>query len=330
MKIQTAAFLALTTLFAFGCSSTDVKPVNSSGGVVADAGPGPTPDSGVPVTKKDIVDTAIANGSFKTLVALVGAAGLAETLKGAGPFTVLAPTDAAFAKLEAANPGISAELQKPASKALLTKILTYHVIGAKADSKAVIALDKKAAGSLEGENLRIDIVSSKVVINKGANESTVSTPDVEATNGIIHVVDTVILPPTFLAKDDIIATATSPGAAALGPFTTLAAALTGADLITTLQGPGPFTVFAPTDAAFAKLGAGAPTGEALKQILLFHVSPGLAGSVKVTTAADLPTVNGKKVAFAGGKLNGEAGFTTTDIACKNGIIHVIDTVIVPK
>jgi transforming growth factor-beta-induced protein len=326
MKIQTAAFLALTTLFAFGCSSTDVKPVNSSGGVIADGG---APDTGV-VAKKDIVDTAVANGSFKTLATLLGAAGLVETLKGAGPFTVLAPTDDAFAKLEAANPGISATLQKPESKALLTKILTYHVIGAKADAKAVTGLDGKAAGSLEGENLRIDVVAGKVVINKGAAQSNVTATDVEATNGIIHVVDTVILPPTFLAKDDIIAVATSDAAKALGPFTSLAKALTDADLIKTLQGDGPFTVFAPTDAAFAKLGAGAPTGAALKDILVFHVSPGLAGSVKVTSGSPLDTVNGKKVAFTGGKLNGEAGFTATDIACKNGIIHIIDTVIVPK
>lgn len=136
--------------------------------------------------KKDIVDTAVAAGSFKTLVAAVKAAGLAETLKGPGPFTVFAPTDEAFAKLPA---GTVDDLLKPENKAKLTAILTYHVLSGK-----VMAADVKTmeATTVEGSKAKVKVADGKVTVDK----ATVTKTDIEATNGVIHVIDTVLMPPT--------------------------------------------------------------------------------------------------------------------------------------
>jgi uncharacterized surface protein with fasciclin (FAS1) repeats len=135
--------------------------------------------------KKDVVDTAVEAGSFKTLVAAVQAAGLVETLKGKGPFTVFAPTDDAFAKLPA---GTVESLLKPENKDKLVSILTYHVVPGRVAS-GDLAGKKTEAKTVQGGTLAIDATSGVKV-----NDATVVTADVEATNGIIHVVDTVILP----------------------------------------------------------------------------------------------------------------------------------------
>ena len=132
--------------------------------------------------EKDIVDTAVAAGQFETLATALQAAGLVETLKGDGPFTVFAPTDAAFAKLPAAD--LKALL---ADKAQLTKILTYHVVAGKVTAADVVKLT--SAKTVEGQSVTID-ASDGVKIN-GAN---VIKADVMASNGVIHVIDTVILP----------------------------------------------------------------------------------------------------------------------------------------
>ncbi len=136
----------------------------------------------------DIVDVAVANGNFKTLVAAVQAAGLVDTLKGEGPFTVLAPTDEAFAKLPA---GTVEGLLKPENKDKLVALLTYHVIPAKAMAADVVKLNGKAVKSVEGSTIAISIVGGKVTLNGKAK---VVIPDVKASNGVIHVIDTVIMP----------------------------------------------------------------------------------------------------------------------------------------
>ena len=136
--------------------------------------------------KKDIVDTAVAAGSFKTLAAALGAAGLVDTLKGPGPFTVFAPTDDAFAKLPA---GTVETLLKPENKAKLTDILTYHVVAGKVDSKAVTKL--KSATALNKKTIKVQVKDGAVILN----ESKVTKADVNCTNGVIHIIDTVLLPP---------------------------------------------------------------------------------------------------------------------------------------
>jgi uncharacterized surface protein with fasciclin (FAS1) repeats len=135
--------------------------------------------------KKDIVDTAVSAGSFKTLVAAVKAAGLVDTLKGPGPFTVFAPTDEAFAKLPA---GTLEELLKPENKEKLVAILTYHVVPGRATAKDVAGMS--STKTVNGKELKLKADDGKVMVGK----ATVIKPDVEASNGVIHVVDTVLLP----------------------------------------------------------------------------------------------------------------------------------------
>jgi uncharacterized surface protein with fasciclin (FAS1) repeats len=134
---------------------------------------------------QDIVDTAVAAGQFKTLAAALGAAGLVDTVKGAGPFTVFAPTDAAFAKLPA---GTVENLLKPENKAQLTAILTYHVVPGKVMAADVVKL--KEAKTVNGKMLQVKVNGSDVMIN----DAKVTATDIAASNGVIHVIDSVVLP----------------------------------------------------------------------------------------------------------------------------------------
>jgi uncharacterized surface protein with fasciclin (FAS1) repeats len=135
--------------------------------------------------KKDIVDTAVAAGSFTTLAKALGAAGLVDTLKGPGPFTVFAPTDAAFAKLPAGT------LEKLlADKEQLTKVLTYHVVAGSVKAADVVKL--KSAKTVEGADVKISVMGKNVMVN----QAHVVKTDILASNGVIHVIDEVILPPS--------------------------------------------------------------------------------------------------------------------------------------
>jgi uncharacterized surface protein with fasciclin (FAS1) repeats len=136
--------------------------------------------------KQDIVDTAVANGQFKTLAAALNAAGLVNTLKGPGPFTVFAPTDDAFAKLP---PGTLDDLLKPENKGKLTAILTYHVVPGAVTSRQGTNL--KEAKTVNGSMLQVSTRDGKVMINN----ADVVKPDIETSNGVIHVIDAVLLPP---------------------------------------------------------------------------------------------------------------------------------------
>jgi uncharacterized surface protein with fasciclin (FAS1) repeats len=134
---------------------------------------------------QDIVDTAVAAGSFKTLVAALKAAGLVDTLKGKGPFTVFAPTDDAFAKLP---PGTVDELLKPENKEKLKAILTYHVVSGKVTAAQAMKLN--SAKTVNGESLNISAEGGTVKIN----DATVTKADIMCSNGVIHVIDTVLMP----------------------------------------------------------------------------------------------------------------------------------------
>ncbi len=139
-----------------------------------------------------IVDVAVANGSFKTLVSAVTAADLAGVLSGPGPFTVFAPTDAAFAKLPA---GTVDTLLKPENKDLLVKILTYHVVSGKVESGTVVTLDGKNVGTVAGQDLIVGVKDGTVTLTDAmGGVSTVTAVDVQASNGVIHVIDTVLMP----------------------------------------------------------------------------------------------------------------------------------------
>lgn len=137
---------------------------------------------------KDIVDTAVAAGDFNTLVAAVKAAGLVDTLKSEGPFTVFAPTDAAFAKLPE---GTLDMLLKPENKDKLAGILTYHVVSGKVKAKDVVTLS--SATTVQGDDVSIMVKDGSVILN---GNSTVIKTDIKTSNGVIHVIDTVIMPPS--------------------------------------------------------------------------------------------------------------------------------------
>jgi len=274
---------------------------------------------------KDIVDTAVADGRFTTLVTAVTAAGLVDTLKGEGPFTVFAPTDDAFAKLPA---GTIEELLKPESKQALTDILLYHVVSGKVMAADVVGLT--SATTVLGKDVAIKVDMGNVYIN----DAQVIITDIETSNGVIHVIDTVILPPAELGTIVDIAVAD-------GRFTTLVAALQAAGLVETLSGEGPFTVFAPTDDAFAKLPAGTVESllkpenlEQLKNILLYHVVSGKVMAADVVGLTSAPTVLGQDVTITvkdgNVYLNDTVQVIITDIEASNGVIHVIDAVLLPK
>ncbi len=272
--------------------------------------------------KKDIVETAMAAGSFGTLATALKTADLTKALKGDGPFTVFAPTDDAFAKLPK---GQVAELLKPENKALLQAILTYHVVAGKLEAKDVVKTT--FAASLNGQRIDVKTNDAGVTVD-GAK---VTATDIQCSNGVIHVIDTVILPST----EDIVEVAVKAGS-----FKTLAAALDAAKLVEALQGTGPFTVFAPTDAAFAALPAGTVEGllkpenkEQLAAILKYHVVPGRVYSETVAAGHEFKTLGGqvlmtrteKKEVFVG-----KARVLSTDIEGSNGVIHVIDSVLLPE
>jgi len=273
-----------------------------------------------PADMADIVDTAVADGRFTTLAAALGAAELVETLKGEGPFTVFAPTDDAFAALPE---GTVESLLLPENKQALTDILLYHVVAGKVMAEDVVSLTE--AETVLGQNVSIKVDMGKVYIN----ESEVIITDIMTSNGIIHVIDAVLLP-----KDDIVDTAVADGR-----FTTLAAALGAAELIETLKGEGPFTVFAPTDDAFAKLPAGTVESlllpenkQQLIDILLYHVVAGKVMAEDVVTLTEAETVLGQNVSIKveNGKVYiNDSEVIITDIVTSNGVIHVIDTVLLP-
>ena len=283
----------------------------------------PTTATTTATAKSTIVETAVAAGSFKTLVAAVQAAGLVDTLNGTGPFTVFAPTDEAFAKLPA---GTLEMLLKPENKAKLAAILTYHVVPGAVKAADVVKL--KNAGTVNGQRVDIKVDGAKVTVD-GAN---VVTTDIACSNGVIHVIDTVILPVDGTIVDV---------AAKNGSFNTLVAAVKAAGLVETLSGKGPFTVLAPTDAAFAKLPAGTlemllkpENKKQLVDILTYHVVPGVAAySDAVVKMTEVPTVLGSPIAVkvVAGKvmLNG-ATVVIADVEATNGVIHVVDTVILPS
>ncbi|HOZ37622.1 MAG TPA: fasciclin domain-containing protein [Anaerolineaceae bacterium] len=276
-------------------------------------------------TLSDIVDTAVADGRFTTLAAALGAAELVDTLKGEGPFTVFAPTDDAFAKLPE---GTVETLLLPENLDQLKSILLYHVVSGKVPAADVVTLT--SADTVLGEAVTIKVDMGKVYLNDTVE---VIITDIEASNGVIHVIDSVLLPPAKLS--DIVDTAVADGR-----FTTLAAALGAAELVDTLKGEGPFTVFAPTDDAFAKLPEGTvetlllPENlDQLKSILLYHVVSGKVPAADVVTLTSADTVLGEavtiKVDMGKVYLNDTVEVIITDIEASNGVIHVIDSVLLP-
>ena len=272
------------------------------------------------VTTNTIVDIAVGNPDFSTLVSALTAADLVSTLQGDGPFTVFAPTNAAFEKLP---PETLADLLKPENKSQLAAILTYHVVA-----------DELDAAEVTSESLLPTVQGSKAKITTDGgpkiNGANITSTDIAADNGIIHIIDTVIMPPGSIAEI---------AAADPDTFSTLLTAVTAADLGASLSDPNAkLTVFAPTNAAFAKIPEAdlekllLPENKAvLTEVLLYHATAGEYEASQVVAESSLPTLQGNDAAIStdgGPKIDG-ASITSTDIPASNGIIHVIDTVMMP-
>ncbi|REJ89918.1 MAG: fasciclin domain-containing protein [Planctomycetota bacterium] len=271
--------------------------------------------------KKDIVATAAEAGSFKTLAAALEAAGLVEALQGDGPFTVFAPTDDAFADLPE---GTVENLLQPENKEALVGVLTYHVVKGSVMAEQVVKLD--GATTLNGQRVDIKVSDEGVKVDAAQVVKT----DIKCSNGVIHAIDAVILP----ATDDIPTTA-----AKAGTFKTLLAAAEAADLVGALSSEGPLTVFAPTDEAFAALPDGTVENllkpenqDQLAAILQYHVISGRVYSDAALKAGKAKTLQGAEVHISvddGVAQVNEAALVATDIDASNGVIHVIDQVILP-
>lgn len=276
---------------------------------------------------KDIVQTAIDDGRFTVLVEALQKADLVDTLKGAGKFTVFAPTDDAFVAL-LSDLGITKD--QLLSNKRLTQVLLYHVLSG--DVKSTDLSNDMMATTLQGEKVKVSITGSEVKIN----DSKVIVADIETTNGTIHAIDKILVPAAFSIKDDTVVDV----ALSSDNFSILVAALTKADLVDTLKGDGPFTVFAPTNAAFEallkKLNITADqllNHPDLSKVLLYHVVSGKVMSTGITDGLVVETLNkGQKLSFKLGSviINGNVNVTTADLEALNGVVHVIDAVLVPE
>ena len=274
-------------------------------------------------TGKTIVELAAATPELSTLVTALKAADLVGTLSGKGPFTVFAPTNEAFAALPT---GVLANLLKPENKAQLVDLLTYHVAAGAVHAKDL--MDMQMLTTVEGKNVTVRTASSTVFINSAK----VITADVGASNGVVHIINTVLTVPSGPSSKNIVELAV-----ATPELSTLVAAVKAADLVGTLSGKGPFTVFAPTNEAFAALPTGVlanllkPENKAqLVDLLTYHVAAGAVHAKDLMDMQMLTTVEGKNVTVRTASSTvfiNSAKVITADVGASNGVVHIIDTVL---
>lgn len=260
---------------------------------------------------EDIVDKAVSAG-FSTLATALTEASLIDALKAEGPFTVFAPTDAAFDALPEGT--LAALLADPEA---LAEVLTYHVVSGRVYARDLDGV--VSSPTLAGYPVLFDLSDGAKI-----NGVDISSTDILTTNGVIHVIDEVLLPPA----GDIVDIAVAAG------FNTLATALTEASLVDALRADGPFTVFAPTDDAFAALPDGVlddllDDTELLTDILLYHVVSGQIFSGDLSDGTTAETLQGQSITvdLSEGVMIDDASVTSADIIATNGVIHVIDEVL---
>ena len=270
---------------------------------------------------KDIPTNASETGNHNSLVAALAHAGLVDTLSGNGPFTVFAPTDQAFT-----DAGIDlANFDTDEANQTLVDILTYHVISGEVLSSSLT--DGMSVETLNGDNVTIGVGDNVTI-----NDATVTTADVVSSNGVIHVIDKVLMPPED-GPEDIPTIASSTGV-----HDVLVDAIIQAGLLTTLSGDGPYTIFAPTDQAFIDAGINLDnfTGEdgiaALGNVLAYHVTMGNVMSGDLSNGQFVTMLNQQQVRIGvtpGGVIVNDASVTQADVVASNGVIHVIDKVLMP-
>jgi uncharacterized surface protein with fasciclin (FAS1) repeats len=289
-----------------------------------------------PAVVPTIADTVIAGANFTLLKAALTKADLVTTFQGTGTFTVFAPTDDAFKAV-----GVDQAYITAATKEALAGILKFHVLATKVASTDLATADNAEVTTLNGAKAYVTKNAGGVSIN-GAK---VTTPDVAASNGVIHIIDRLILPPTA----DLVSLAQS-----VPTYSLLVAAVVKTGLVSTLQGAGPFTVLAPNNAAFIALGADYATTTAisnldatktaaLKNILLYHVVAARAFSQNLKAGAVPTALAGKSVTVdltSGVKISGVAAGNTANVVVSpvgsynavatNGVVHTIDKVLLPQ
>jgi uncharacterized surface protein with fasciclin (FAS1) repeats len=295
----------------------------------------------MPPAAQSIVVIAAATPDLSSLVAALGFASdnndLVNLLSNTGTFTVFAPTNAAFDALAVELLGAgktAADLLVPSNKALVRAVLEYHVLGAvvkKADIPLGLPIDPVLAGT---DIFKIDLEAGAPVMTDGRNrKSNITATDIMASNGVVHLIDKVILP----ADKNIVETAAS-----LPQFSILVEAVKAAGLTTTLASPGPFTVFAPTNDAFAALLQELHVTKAqllankplLTAVLTYHVLPDQFLKAQVPIGAPIATAQGGTLTVSSSLVitdarNRTSNIAATDVLTKNGVIHVIDKVILP-
>lgn len=322
MRLMSLSVLALATLVS-GCGDDDEPTVNEPG---------------------SIVETAQATPSLSTLVAAVQFASdnddLVTLLSSPGTLTVFAPTNAAFDALAVeltGTPGATgADLLTAANKPLLRSVLQYHVLTTTVNAAGIPF--GKPITSAEGSVFKIDTGSPPTITDGRNRLSKITATDIEASNGVVHLIDKVILP----ADKNIVQTAQALAAGSPGEFGILVEAVVAADLATTLSGPGPFTVFAPTDAAFAALLAELGVTKSalladkplLTKVLTYHVVSGRVFKADVPVGTPIGTVQTGTFSVSAALAITDARSRTskivgTDTLTSNGVIHVIDKVLLP-
>ncbi len=294
LKTIAVAAALVAPLFAYGYGSTKEK-------------------------KPTIAEIAVSSDDFSTLVTALKAAGLVDVLAGEGSFTVFAPTNDAFAKLPEGT--VEALL---ADKEALKSVLLYHVAGESLKAEQVTR--RATIATLEGSPVAV-----KTGYGVKINASKVTKANIAASNGTVHVIDTVLLPdqaPKASASIVDLAVKTD-------SLSTLVSLLKSADLVDALAGSGEFTVFAPTNDAFARLPAEALTflqenPEALKQVLLYHVVSGPVRSEQLGSVSSVKTLAGSSLSLAeGSPLLQSDNHVLLNVSATNGVVHVIDTVLLP-
>jgi uncharacterized surface protein with fasciclin (FAS1) repeats len=271
---------------------------------------------------KDIVGTAVATGDFDAFVAAVEAAGLVDTLSGQGPFTVFAPNDKAFQRLPEET---LQTLLKPENREQLGAILTYHVVPGLVSAREVYGVNN--AATVNGQRLDFTTRDGKLAVGSAR----IIASDIDCSNGVIHVIDQVLLP----EQSRIPAVAEK-----AGQFSTLLAAAPAAGLYDVLNGEGPLTVFAPTDDAFKALPDGTVESllkpenqQQLIDILKYHVVSGRVYADQAAEAGQATTVLGNMVetsVSADGLRVNDSRIIKADLEAANGVIHVIDAVLLPR
>lgn len=284
------------------------------------------------INPSSVIGVAKANVQFGILAEAVEAAGLTSALSNSGPYTVFAPTDAAFAAL-LTELGVT-KAQLLADKPLLTSVLSYHLVGASVPKASVPV--GKAITSTQGGFFKVEAAANgALTVQDGRNRTAnIVATDVAASNGVIHVIDKVLLP----ANRNIVQTAQ-----ALPDFSIVVEAVVAANLQGALSGTGPFTVFAPTNAAFANLltELGVTKDQLLANtalltsVLKYHVVSGRVLKADVPVGAAIGTLETGKTFTIDGTLaitdaqGRKSNIVATDVFTSNGVIHVVDKVILP-